>query len=113
MPGFDPNDLRITTKLNGVKVQDANRRDCLFGVAELVAFLSEGTTLAPGTVILTGTPAGVGYVKDPPRWLKEGDVVEVEVEGCGVLRNTVEDEGVGVKGDGKVWSHALERMIDP
>jgi 2-keto-4-pentenoate hydratase/2-oxohepta-3-ene-1,7-dioic acid hydratase in catechol pathway len=85
----DPNALALRTVLNGEVVQDWNTRDMIFSVAELIAFLSGSTTLAPGTVILTGTPHGVGMAAKPPRWLREGDVVAVEVEKIGRLENPV------------------------
>ena len=85
----DPNALRISTRLNGELVQDWRTDDMIFSVPELIAFLSAGTTLLSGTVILTGTPHGVGMAHDPPRWLRAGDEVIVEVEGIGALRNVV------------------------
>ena len=81
--------LRITTRLNGEVMQDASTREMLFPAGELLAEISRGATLAPGTVILTGTPAGVGAARTPPRFLREGDVVEVEIERVGALRNRV------------------------
>ena len=86
----DPNALRISTTLNGERVQDSTTADMIFDVPRLIEFLSGDTTLAPGTVILTGTPAGVGMARKPPRWLAPGDVVTVEIEGIGQLTNTVE-----------------------
>lgn len=88
----DPQDLRITLRLNGEVMQDASTKDMVFTVAEIVSFLSQGTTLHPGTVILTGTPAGVGYVRKPPRYLSKGDIVEVEIEKLGKLVNVVAEE---------------------
>jgi 2-keto-4-pentenoate hydratase/2-oxohepta-3-ene-1,7-dioic acid hydratase in catechol pathway len=85
----DPNALRISTKLNGELVQDWRTDDMIFDVRELIAFLSAGTTLLASTVILTGTPHGVGMAHDPPRWLRPGDEVTVAVEGIGELRNVV------------------------
>jgi 2-keto-4-pentenoate hydratase/2-oxohepta-3-ene-1,7-dioic acid hydratase in catechol pathway len=85
----DPNALRIRTELNGVVLQDWTTSDMIFDVSELVSFLSQGTTLLPGTVILTGTPQGVGFVRKPPIYLKAGDRVAVEVEGIGRLENPV------------------------
>jgi 2-keto-4-pentenoate hydratase/2-oxohepta-3-ene-1,7-dioic acid hydratase in catechol pathway len=73
-------------------MQDANTRDLIFGVVDLVVYLSPGVTLEPGDVIATGTPGGVGDSRNPPRYLREGDVVEVEVGGVGVLRNRVRME---------------------
>jgi len=111
--GVDPDNLNIQTRLNGETVQSDNTKDMNFGVRELISFLSESTTLLPGTVILTGTPSGVGYARDPPIFLKPGDTVEVEIDGVGVLRNKVSEEGEGEGGAKQVWSHALEKMIDP
>ena len=85
----DPNDLRLTTRLNGELMQDASTSLMLFSVPKIVAELSRGMTLLPGTVILTGTPAGVGAGRTPPRFLREGDVVEIEIERIGTLRNPV------------------------
>jgi 2-keto-4-pentenoate hydratase/2-oxohepta-3-ene-1,7-dioic acid hydratase in catechol pathway len=90
----DPNNLAITTRVNGKTMQESSTRDMIFSVAELIAFLSGSTTLEPGTLILTGTPEGVGMGRKPPVYLKAGDVVEVEVEGIGVLRNPVIEEKV-------------------
>ena len=86
----NPQDLRIGTKLNGKVVQESNTKDMIFGVKKTVAFLSRGTTLLPGDVIFTGTPQGVGSGRDPPLWLKDGDVVEVNLEGIGSCTNKVE-----------------------
>ncbi len=85
----DPNALGLRTWLNGALVQDAHTSDMIFAVADLIAFLSGSTTLQPGTVILTGTPSGVGMAADPPRWLRPGDTVAVEIEGLGRLENPV------------------------
>jgi 2-keto-4-pentenoate hydratase/2-oxohepta-3-ene-1,7-dioic acid hydratase in catechol pathway len=89
-PGAD--NLRITTRVNGETMQDSTTGDMIFKVARLVSILSEAMTLEPGDVIATGTPSGVGYARTPPRFLVPGDVVEVEIEGIGVLRNTIADE---------------------
>ena len=88
----DPQALTLQTRLNGTTVQNASTADMIFPVAEIIEFLSASTTLLAGTVILTGTPSGVGMAADPPRWLRSGDTVEVEIEGIGVLRNPVIDE---------------------
>ena len=85
----DPQDLSIKLRLNGDVMQDSNTCQMIFGVAELVEFLSRHITLEPGDVIATGTPPGVGFARKPPVYLKEGDVVEVEIEGLGVLSNPV------------------------
>lgn len=86
----DPQNLAITTTLNGQVMQDSNTGDMIFSVKDIIAFLSQDTTLLPGTVILTGTPQGVGFARTPPVWLKAGDEVTVEVEGIGRLVNPVE-----------------------
>ena len=86
----DPQNLRLTCELNGKVMQDANTGDMIFPVAELIAFLSTGATLLPGTVILTGTPSGVGFTRKPPVYLMPGDTVDVSLEGIGILSNTVE-----------------------
>ena len=85
----DPNALRLRTEVNGETVQDSNTRDMIFDVPSLIAFLSGSTTLLPGTVILTGTPSGVGMGMKPPRYLKAGDRVKVVIEGVGELSNPV------------------------
>lgn len=90
-----PNAVGLRTRLNGDTVQHSSTADLIFDVAHLVAFLSGSTTLLPGTVILTGTPEGVGMAAAPPRWLRPGDVVECEIDGVGVLRNPVVREGEG------------------
>jgi len=84
-----PNRLRLRTELNGEVVQDANTDDMIVDVPALIAFLSASTTLLPGTVILTGTPSGTGLSRTPPRWLRPGDIVTVEIEGIGRLTNPV------------------------
>lgn len=81
--------LRIQTRLNGVVMQNANTSDMLFPVEEAIAILSECMTLEPGDVVVMGTPAGVGAARKPPVWMKGGDLVEVEIEGIGVLSNTI------------------------
>jgi len=88
----DPGILNIRTLLNDEVVQDSNTNDMTFDVARIIEFLSGSTTLLPGTVILTGTPPGVGMSQDPPRWLQPGDVVTIDIEGIGQLTNPVEDE---------------------
>jgi len=85
----DPQALRLRTVLSGETVQDASTAEMLFPVAELVAFASRLMTLEPGDVILTGTPAGVGRARRPPRWLAAGDEISVTVEGLGTLTNPV------------------------
>ncbi|MCW2953415.1 MAG: 5-carboxymethyl-2-hydroxymuconateDelta-isomerase [Conexibacter sp.] len=87
----DPQALALRTRVNGETVQDSSTAEMLFGVAELIAFCSRSFTLEPGDVVLTGTPWGCGEFMDPVRSLAAGDVVEVEVEGIGTLRNPVVD----------------------
>jgi len=91
----DPNALKIRTVLNGEVVQDWNTNDMIFDVPALIEFLSGSTTLLPGTVILTGTPHGVGMARKPPLWLKAGDTMSVEIESIGTLTNPVVDEPAG------------------
>jgi len=85
----DPHKLGIRLRLNGETLQDSSTNQLIFGVAELVSFLSQDMTLEPGDVISTGTPPGVGFARKPPIYLKDGDVMEVEIDGIGVLRNPV------------------------
>ena len=87
---LDPSNLRICGRLNGRTMQEANTSQMLFSVRCVISYLSRGMTLLPGTVLLTGTPAGVGFARKPPVWLKPGDSYEVEIEGIGTLRNPVE-----------------------
>lgn len=89
----NPNDLSIQTILNGHLVQDASTGDMIFTIPQIVAALSRSMTLLPGTVILTGTPEGVGFTRQPPLYLREGDVVIVHIEGVGTLSNPVRREG--------------------
>ena len=90
----DPNALKIRAILNGQVMQDWNTNDMIFNVPTLIEFLSGSTTLLPGTVILTGTPHGVGMAQKPPRWLKAGDQITIEIERIGALTNTVANEPV-------------------
>ncbi len=85
----DPNTLGIETRVNGQILQQSNTADMIFKIPQLIEFLSGSTTLLPGTVILTGTPEGVGMARKPPRWLVAGDRVEIELEKIGVLENPV------------------------
>lgn len=85
----DPNTLRITTRVDGEVLQDSSTADMIFDVPALIEFLSGDTTLPAGTIILTGTPEGVGMGRTPQRWLQPGNRVEVEIEGIGVLSNPV------------------------
>lgn len=92
LDGVDLADLDVRTTVSGEVMQDASTRDLIFAVEDLVAYLSAGLTLEPGDVIATGTPGGVGDSRTPPRYLREGDVVEIEVGGVGTLRNPVRME---------------------
>jgi 2-keto-4-pentenoate hydratase/2-oxohepta-3-ene-1,7-dioic acid hydratase in catechol pathway len=85
----DPGALAITTRLNGTTVQAASTAQLIFGIPEVLSFLSSLMTLEPGDIVATGTPAGVGYTREPPLFLKPGDVIEVEIEGLGILSNPV------------------------
>lgn len=85
----DPQSLRITTTLNGEVMQDSSTAHMIFPVAALIAELSRGMTLLAGTVILTGTPSGVGHARKPPRYLADGDVVSVAIERIGTISNRV------------------------
>jgi 2-keto-4-pentenoate hydratase/2-oxohepta-3-ene-1,7-dioic acid hydratase in catechol pathway len=85
----NPDALGIRTILNGTTMQDSNTSDMIFSVAELIAFFSASTTLLPGTVILTGTPSGVGMSRKPPVWLRPGDSVTIAIESIGDLTNPV------------------------
>ncbi len=85
----NPQALLLTTKVNGQEVQHASTATMIFSVAKVIAFLSSLMTLEPGDIIATGTPSGVGFKRTPPLFLQDGDVVEVEIEGIGQLRNSV------------------------
>ncbi|MCF3649813.1 fumarylacetoacetate hydrolase family protein [Synoicihabitans lomoniglobus] len=86
----DPDNLRLVTRINGEVRQDSTTADMVFDVRTLVSFLSTDRTLPAGTIILTGTPSGVGYARKPPVWLQDGDTVEVEIQGIGTLSNPVQ-----------------------
>src|SRR5262249_38052480 len=88
----NPQGLKISLKLNGQVMQSSSTAQMIFGVAELLVYLSTVFTLEPGDVIYTGTPPGVGVARKPPVYMKDGDVAEVEIEGLGVLRNPVVQE---------------------
>jgi 2-keto-4-pentenoate hydratase/2-oxohepta-3-ene-1,7-dioic acid hydratase in catechol pathway len=90
----DPNQLEIKTELNGRIMQHSNTSDMIFSVPRLIEFLSGSTTLLPGTLILTGTPEGVGMARPEPVWLKAGDVVSVEIQSIGTLTNPVTEESL-------------------
>ncbi len=84
--------MNLMTRLNGELMQDGQTDDLVFPVRALIKILSECMTLEPGDVVVTGTPAGVGYARKPPIWMKAGDTVEIEVPGIGKLVNTIKDE---------------------
>ena len=88
----DPQDLAITTRVSGETMQSARTKEMIFPVAEILAFASRLMTLEPGDVLLTGTPSGVGMARTPPRWLRDGDVVEIEIERLGRLHSYVRRE---------------------
>ncbi len=88
----DPQKLQLQTRVSGELRQSASTAEMTFSIAHIIAFASQLMTLEPGDVLLTGTPAGVGAASDPPRWLREGDVVDVEIENLGRLRNYVTRE---------------------
>jgi 2-keto-4-pentenoate hydratase/2-oxohepta-3-ene-1,7-dioic acid hydratase in catechol pathway len=88
----DPDNLHIRSLLNGQVMQDSHTSDLIFNCRQLISFLSHNLTLLPGTVIMTGTPEGVGFVRQPPVYLRPGDVIEIEIEGIGTLRNEVRAE---------------------
>jgi 2-keto-4-pentenoate hydratase/2-oxohepta-3-ene-1,7-dioic acid hydratase in catechol pathway len=85
----NPQNLRVSMRVNGEVKQDANTAAMIFPIAEIIASLSRGMTLEPGDVIATGTPEGVGFARTPPEFLKNGDMMEVEIEGVGTLRNGI------------------------
>lgn len=85
-------DLKIETRLNGVVVQQAKLEELLFSIEELITYISIFTPLAPGDVLVTGTPGGVGFKRTPPLYMKPGDVVEVEIDKVGQLRNEIAEE---------------------
>ena len=84
--------VRVVGRLNGEVMQDAPLSDLIFSIAQIIAYTSSYTRLLPGDVLVTGTPAGVGMARKPPRWLVPGDVFEVDISGVGVLRNPVAAE---------------------
>ncbi|MGH7174360.1 MAG: fumarylacetoacetate hydrolase family protein, partial [Gemmataceae bacterium] len=88
----DPHNLSIRLRLNGQTMQDSNTQQMIFRAGDLLAYISQVVTLEAGDLIFTGTPPGVGFARKPPVFLKDGDVVEVEIEKLGVLRNPVVQE---------------------
>lgn len=91
----DPTVLELTTRVNGDVMQEGRVADLVFDIPALIEYCSTFTELQPGDVIATGTPGGVGAARKPPVWLRDGDLVEVEISGIGVLRNPVRDESGG------------------
>jgi 2-keto-4-pentenoate hydratase/2-oxohepta-3-ene-1,7-dioic acid hydratase in catechol pathway len=85
----DPQALPIRAILNGETMQDSNTSNQIFGVAEVVSFISQAITLEPGDLIITGTPAGVGAFRKPPVWLQDGDEITIEIDGLGSITNPV------------------------
>ncbi len=81
--------LKIETRVNGITVQSGNTSDMFFRVPETLSYISRAMTLFPGDVLSTGTPEGVGFARQPPIYLKDGDSVEVEIEGIGILSNRI------------------------
>ena len=90
----DPGNLRVVMRLNGDTMQDSTTQQLIFSVAQLIAYISGVCTLAPGDVIFTGTPPGVGAARKPPVFMQHGDTAEVEIEKIGLLSNPVVKEGV-------------------
>jgi 2-keto-4-pentenoate hydratase/2-oxohepta-3-ene-1,7-dioic acid hydratase in catechol pathway len=93
----DPQNLRIRTLLNGETMQDASTSEMIFGCAEQIATLSTACTLEPGDLVSTGTPAGVGFARTPPVFLRAGDTVRIEIDGVGAIENPVVDEPQGTE----------------
>jgi 2-keto-4-pentenoate hydratase/2-oxohepta-3-ene-1,7-dioic acid hydratase in catechol pathway len=85
----DPHDLNLVTRVNGIEVQQSHTGQMIFTISQIISYVSQFLTLRPGDVISTGTPDGVGSRMDPPSWLAPGDVVEVEIDGLGAIRNAV------------------------
>ena len=85
----DPQQLEVRLRVNGITKQEGNTSMMVFPIRTIIAILSQGMTLEPGDIIATGTPSGVGFTRNPPEFLKAGDVMETEVEGIGILRNVV------------------------
>ena len=98
----DASGLNLTTTVNGELRQDVSTSDLIFGVREIVSFLSTGTTLDAGSVICTGTPDGVGMTLDPPTYLQDGDVVEITISDIGTLSNPIERDPAGADGAVKI-----------
>jgi acylpyruvate hydrolase len=84
--------LKIESRVNGKVMQSDNTANMMFPVAETIVYATQGLTLEPGDLLLTGTPSGVAHARKPPAWMRHGDVCEIEIEGIGILRNPIEDE---------------------
>lgn len=84
--------LKIESRLNGNVMQSDNTDNMMFPVAETIADITQGMTLEPGDILVTGTPSGVGHARKPPAWMRHGDTIEIEIEGVGLLSNPIEDE---------------------
>jgi 2-keto-4-pentenoate hydratase/2-oxohepta-3-ene-1,7-dioic acid hydratase in catechol pathway len=84
--------LKIESRVNGKVMQSDNTSNMMFPVAETIVYATQGITLEPGDLLVTGTPSGVAHARKPPAWMRHGDVCEIEIEGIGILRNPVEDE---------------------
>ena len=84
--------LKIESRVNGKVMQSDNTANMMFPVAETIVYATQGITLEPGDLLLTGTPSGVAHARKPPAWMRHGDVCEIEIEGIGILRNPIEDE---------------------
>jgi 2-keto-4-pentenoate hydratase/2-oxohepta-3-ene-1,7-dioic acid hydratase in catechol pathway len=91
----DVQNLDVEFRLNGEVMQKANTSDMLFGIVEILVFLSGSSTVPANSVIITGSPAGVGMGRTPPRWLKPGDTMATEISGIGILENPVGEEVLG------------------
>lgn len=91
-PDVDPTSFHLQTRINGEVLQDSPVDDLCFDIGQLIEYCSIWTPLNPGDIIVTGTPGGVGRVRKPPIWMKPGDIVEIDISGVGVLRNTIADE---------------------
>ena len=84
--------LKIESRVNGKVMQSDNTENMMFPLAETIVYATQGITLEPGDLILTGTPSGVAHARKPPAWMRHGDVAEIEIEGIGILSNPVQDE---------------------
>ena len=84
--------LKIQTRLNGNTMQSDNTDNMMFPVAETLVYITQGLTLEPGDIIITGTPSGVGFARKPPVFMHQGDTCEIDIEGVGVLINPIADE---------------------